>query len=144
MNVVELIFQIIILLAPGIIAGAATGSGAIEIFGIGIIDDLFMFLVRKLITTAAKFTFEETVAFSIAWDETIKGIKAGYYDQQDEDRDARIRYADGRYRSGSPLTIGPQLDIYDPLLLWWSADVLLSSDAIASIAGVLGEAAVIL
>lgn len=141
---VELLFWLIDLLLPGLIATLVTGGGAVSIFGVGLLDDILMIVVRKMFTSAAEFEFPEAVAFAVLWDEVIKGGRAAISDQQDEDEADRIRDHERRYHRGSPLVISGQLDLYDPLLIWWSSRTLLESDAAGNLAGILGVAEFIL
>lgn len=126
-------------------AAVATGTGAFfEVSFAGFADDLLMFAFKRWLIQSADLTMWEQLQLAVVIDETKKIIQAAIHYEQDQETKRKLQGNYARFSLGVTPGVYGQFDFADAGLLWWSIDTVLSSDLAVNLAGVAGDAAVIL
>ncbi|MGH9717632.1 MAG: hypothetical protein ACRD4R_13025 [Candidatus Acidiferrales bacterium] len=140
-----LLYSILLSLLYGGTAAAVTGTGVFfEVSFGGFADDLLMLVVKRFLIQAADLSMWESLMLSVAIDELKKVVESAIDDQQDEDAQAKLEGNWARFSLGITPGVYGQFDLADAGLFWWSLDTLYTSDLTLSLAGVAGDAAVVL
>ncbi|MGH9487147.1 MAG: hypothetical protein ACRD04_06095 [Terriglobales bacterium] len=138
-----IIWKFMLGLVLGGVANELVGTGGfLDILGIGLADDVLLFVLKRFIPGMNELTLVESFALDVF---LAEGVKIEHQEQADEDEEKRERDERNLFARHAPFVVPSvfgQFDVADLGLFWWSTDTVIASDIPAELLGIAGEAAV--